>query len=339
MSLVFFKIISAFITLKRSTIREPSFHRQPHLPPQSGDHHVALSLSISLLRSLKQSTSVAHLLHRLIKRMNVLNPYVRQFLVGWNTMLDSVPDIDMLGFLPYFLDVLLLKSANYGRMAKILVQQASSPDEFTRWTAITWVRICRLVHMHHSLRDYGHKALKGYLGARSEWHNDQNGDIKCCYAMEVSGPYRSSKSVEHERLAVYLDSDISPWCIAKPWEDLQLFEWDQFWHKGWKTSQCSCSDAHLHSATVTGSANYSKQRSSSPDRDQPLMKAVVSLDDVTICLSKSGYRDLMKLADNFSASNQRLKYAYFRPFVSVKYDLRSWWKYAYRVVSDKKARY
>ncbi|AQL03927.1 Protein VAC14-like protein [Zea mays] len=36
--------------------------------------------------------------------MNVLNPYVRQILVGWITVLDSVPDIDMLGFLPDFLD-------------------------------------------------------------------------------------------------------------------------------------------------------------------------------------------------------------------------------------------
>lgn len=38
------------------------------------------------------------------ERMNVLNPFVRQFLVGWITVLDSVPDIDMLGFLPDFLD-------------------------------------------------------------------------------------------------------------------------------------------------------------------------------------------------------------------------------------------
>lgn len=36
--------------------------------------------------------------------MNVLNPFVRQFLVGWITVLDSVPEIDMLGFLPDFLD-------------------------------------------------------------------------------------------------------------------------------------------------------------------------------------------------------------------------------------------
>ncbi|CAI5967289.1 unnamed protein product [Closterium sp. NIES-64] len=37
--------------------------------------------------------------------MSVLNPFVQQFLVGWITVLDSVPDIDMLGFLPDLLDV------------------------------------------------------------------------------------------------------------------------------------------------------------------------------------------------------------------------------------------
>ncbi|GFZ21287.1 ARM repeat superfamily protein [Actinidia rufa] len=130
--------------------------------------------------------SAAHLLDRLVKdivtesdqfsieefipllreRMNILNPYVRQFLVGWITVLDSVPDIDMLGFLPDFLDGLFnmlsdssheirqqadsalseflqeiknSPSVDYGRMAEILVQRAPSPDEFTRLTAITWI--------------------------------------------------------------------------------------------------------------------------------------------------------------------------------------------------------
>ncbi|XP_064949245.1 protein VAC14 homolog isoform X2 [Musa acuminata AAA Group] len=130
--------------------------------------------------------SAAHLLDRLIKdivtdsdqfsieefipllreRMNVLNPYVRQFLVGWITVLDSVPEIDMLGFLPDFLDGLFnmlsdssheirqqadsalseflqeIKNSpnvDYGRMAEILVQRAGSPDEFTRLTSITWI--------------------------------------------------------------------------------------------------------------------------------------------------------------------------------------------------------
>lgn len=50
---------------------------------------------------------------------------------------------------------------------------------------------------------------------------------------------------------------------------------------------------------------------------------------------------MLKLADNFAAFNQRLKYAHFRPLVSVKSNPSSWWKYAYRAVSDqlKKARY
>ncbi|GJY71995.1 putative RNA-directed DNA polymerase [Tanacetum coccineum] len=54
----------------------------------------------------------------------------------------------------------------------------------------------------------------------------------------------------------------------------------------------------------------------------------------TYVLQPSGYRDVLKLADNFSAFNERLKYAHLRPLVPVKSDPRSWWKYACRVVSD-----
>ena len=48
--------------------------------------------------------SIEEFIPLLRERMNVLNAHVRQFLVGWITVLDSVPDIDMLGFLPDFLD-------------------------------------------------------------------------------------------------------------------------------------------------------------------------------------------------------------------------------------------
>ncbi|KAH0924045.1 hypothetical protein HID58_024063, partial [Brassica napus] len=110
--------------------------------------------------------SVEEFIPLLKERMNVLNPFVRRFLVEWITVLDSVPDFDMLGFLPDFLDGLFnmlsdssheirqhavsalseflqeiknSPSVDYGRMAEILVQRASSPDEFTRLTAITWI--------------------------------------------------------------------------------------------------------------------------------------------------------------------------------------------------------
>ena len=130
--------------------------------------------------------NAAHLLDRLVKdivtdsedfevdvfipllreRLQVANPFVRQLLVGWITVLDSAPDIDMLEFLPEFLDGLLnmLSDANreirqtadaalgefldeirtatvsdYGRMASILVSRADSADEFTRLTVLTWM--------------------------------------------------------------------------------------------------------------------------------------------------------------------------------------------------------
>ncbi len=37
-------------------------------------------------------------------RITTNNPYVRQFLLGWIMVLDSVPDIDMLIYLPQFMD-------------------------------------------------------------------------------------------------------------------------------------------------------------------------------------------------------------------------------------------
>ncbi|KAJ6826945.1 protein VAC14-like protein isoform X1 [Iris pallida] len=110
--------------------------------------------------------SIEEFIPLLRERMNVLNPFVRQFLVGWITVLDSVPEIDMLGFLPDFLDGLFnmlsdssheirqqadsalseflaeIKNnpnVDFGRMAEILVQRASSPDEFTRLTSIAWI--------------------------------------------------------------------------------------------------------------------------------------------------------------------------------------------------------
>ncbi|KAK4844286.1 hypothetical protein QYF36_018501 [Acer negundo] len=149
---------------------------------------------------------------------------------------------------------------------------------------------------------------------------------------------RVQKSVVLDRLALYLDSDITPWNMDKPWEDLLPSEWVQVFRFG--TKEGKPADCLLKSHTyilqpVTGNAKYSKlQSNESINSGQPLQKAAVNLDDVTLCLSRNGYRDILKLADNFAAFNQRLKYAHYRPLVSVKSDPRSWWKYAFKAVSD-----
>ncbi|KAL2987622.1 hypothetical protein AAZX31_11G038900 [Glycine max] len=149
---------------------------------------------------------------------------------------------------------------------------------------------------------------------------------------------RIQKSVELDRLAVYLDSDIIPWHVNKAWEDLLPSEWFQIFKFGTKDGKPADNLLRKHSyllQPVTGKAKYSKLLPTEvADSKQPLQKAMVNLDDVTISISKDGYGDIMKLADNFAAFNQRLKYAHYRPLVPVKADSRSWWKYAYKAVSD-----
>ncbi|XP_075505709.1 uncharacterized protein LOC142542773 isoform X1 [Primulina tabacum] len=146
------------------------------------------------------------------------------------------------------------------------------------------------------------------------------------------------KSAELERLAIYWDSDINPWYLEKPWEDLLPVEWAQVFKLGTKDGKPATSDIPKHSyilQPVSGNASYLKDRPNmSGNSSQPLQRVTVNLDDVTLCLSKNGYGDLLKLADNFTAFNQRLKYAHYRPVLSVKADPKSWWKYVFKVVSD-----
>ena len=100
-------------------------------------------------------------------RIKQVNPFIRQFLIGWIVMLDSVPDIELIEFLPEFLDGLFnmvsdpnkeirqqadtalvdflrdihnQPDADLCRMVPILVEHCGSKDEFTMKTAINWIK-------------------------------------------------------------------------------------------------------------------------------------------------------------------------------------------------------
>lgn len=103
------------------------------------------------------------------------NPYIRQLIVGWITLLDSIPDISMLDYLPDFLDGLfnMLSDSNreirqaadsalseflrelsvstvleFGPIVSILVSQCHSKEHLNRLTAITW--LSELIHHPYS---------------------------------------------------------------------------------------------------------------------------------------------------------------------------------------------
>ena len=131
------------------------------------------------------------LLQKYIQRTN---PFIRQLIVGWITLLDSVPDISMLDFLPEFLDGLfnMLSDSNreirqaadsalseflkelisstvmeFGPIVSILVFQCQSKERLNRLTATTW--LSELIHHPYS----GGDALLPY-------HSDILGAILCC---------------------------------------------------------------------------------------------------------------------------------------------------------------
>jgi len=57
--------------------------------------------------SIKKAFSLVHFIPLLADRMYVVSPFTRSWLVGWITVLDSVPDLELISFLPDILDNLL----------------------------------------------------------------------------------------------------------------------------------------------------------------------------------------------------------------------------------------
>jgi len=55
----------------------------------------------------KKAFSLAHFIPLLSDRIYVLSPFTRSYLVSWITVLDSVPELELISYLPDFLDGLL----------------------------------------------------------------------------------------------------------------------------------------------------------------------------------------------------------------------------------------
>ena len=58
----------------------------------------------------KKAFSLANFIPLLSDRIYVVNPFTRSFLVSWITVLDSVPELELISYLPEFLDGLLYVS-------------------------------------------------------------------------------------------------------------------------------------------------------------------------------------------------------------------------------------
>lgn len=65
------------------------------------------------LHRARKAFSLAHFIPLLKERIYVLSPFTRSYLVTWITVLDSVPELELISYLPEFLDGLLSVSLNF----------------------------------------------------------------------------------------------------------------------------------------------------------------------------------------------------------------------------------
>jgi vacuole morphology and inheritance protein 14 len=59
------------------------------------------------IHTARKAFSLAHFIPLLSDRIYVISPFTRSFLVSWITVLDSIPELELITYLPEFLDGLL----------------------------------------------------------------------------------------------------------------------------------------------------------------------------------------------------------------------------------------
>ncbi|XP_042516642.1 uncharacterized protein LOC122090931 isoform X2 [Macadamia integrifolia] len=144
------------------------------------------------------------------------------------------------------------------------------------------------------------------------------------------------KSLQLERLAVYHDSNNSPWKIDKKWEDLSPEEWIEIFGDGIKepssdpgmVSIWACNRKYLVSP-INGVLKY--YRLGNQERKEPeipLEKASLVVSDVSLMITEAQYRDVIKLMEVISRYRTHVDVSHLRPFVSVLEDPHVWWRYA-----------
>lgn len=82
-----------------------SVHQQPYNPVESQDETDALVVPTSLPRNT--AFSLPRFIPVLSQRIYACNSFTRQYLVSWISVLDSIPDLELVSFLPEFFDGLL----------------------------------------------------------------------------------------------------------------------------------------------------------------------------------------------------------------------------------------
>lgn len=101
---------ATYVSMLHTLDDEEKDHESPGASSQSVDHPTAFSL--------------ARFIPLLKERIHVINPFTRTFLVGWITLLDSIPDLELVFYLPEFLGGLFKFLSDPNRDVQVATQGA-----------------------------------------------------------------------------------------------------------------------------------------------------------------------------------------------------------------------
>lgn len=172
------------------------------------------------------------------RKLKTRNPYIRSLLVGWITVLDSVPFINMLDFLPHFLEGLFnmlsddireirqqadqalcdflqeIKDADVtnlqlGEIINILVRQCNADQvRFNRLTAIQWIH--DLIHLgRERLKELYAKMLDAVLLLLADQEGEIRGVAKTTNAKLLELVQHTGDRLDFGPLLLKLQSELS----------------------------------------------------------------------------------------------------------------------------------
>jgi vacuole morphology and inheritance protein 14 len=125
--------------------------------------------------------SLADFIPLLKERIHVINPFTRTFLVGWITLLDSIPDLELVSYLPGFLGGLFKFLSDPNRDVHVATQGALERflSEIKRIS-----RIKKGIEESRKSRSEGKRKRSGSMDSDASTAPDPGGDDESATAAD-----------------------------------------------------------------------------------------------------------------------------------------------------------
>ncbi|KAG2314342.1 hypothetical protein Bca52824_017464 [Brassica carinata] len=143
------------------------------------------------------------------------------------------------------------------------------------------------------------------------------------------------KSLQLERLALYHDTNSSPWQMEKQWDDISPAEWVEMFEDGIKEQTAHnikskwALNRRYFLSPINGSLKYHRLGNQERNNQEiPFERASVNLNDVNVTITEEQYHDWIKLVEVVSRYKTYIEISHLRPMVPVSEAPRLWWRFA-----------